>query len=281
MTKSRFSNQNNSWLITGVVASTITLLTACGSQQVAQTTTPQNNESIATITLVSELEQVEENSESKLALDLDEGAEANISLDKEEPSIIAHSDTDYQSEPLPLPEVIEPVVNESDEEEKDMTVLVLSDEMKATLQAGNLSPEKMDAVDMIHYQPPQPRVLFYQFDKNHLEIEDQKSLRQHADFLAVHPGFQIQIHGHSDSQGPKEYNEKLSLERAKQVADALVEAGANPEQIEVFGWGSRDPLLSASQHDKNRRVEFIYLSDQVAFSEPELMNEVEEELPLD
>ncbi len=163
------------------------------------------------------------------------------------------------------------------EEDKEMTVLVLDDKTASALAAQQAmlnSPVADQSVtgphnnmdDMISIEPPQPRILFYGFNQSDLSEEQQAEIKLHADFLAVHPAYSIQIHGHTDKQGHPVYNEKLATERAQRVAEALIAAGARPKQIETFAWGSRDPLLSAAQYDKNRRVEFIYLSDQVAFN---------------
>jgi len=128
-------------------------------------------------------------------------------------------------------------------------------------------PSSGKVENMTEIQPPNPRVLFYVTDQRKLNEEQLETIKHHAGFLAVHPHYMIQIHGHTDSQGPVDYNNKLARERAQIIADQLVSAGVDPKQIEVFGWGSADPLLSVSQYDKNRRVELVYLSNHITLSE--------------
>ncbi|AZZ91112.1 OmpA family protein [Hahella sp. KA22] len=159
------------------------------------------------------------------------------------------------------------VTSASTTEGNDMTVLVLDDATAAALEK-----EYGGANQFAGVEPPQPRVIFYPLEKSNLNQEDMSALKQHADFLSVHPNYQIQIHGHTDASGQATYNERLSEERAQRVADYLLNNGARPEQVEVFGWGSREPLLTSSHHEKNRRVELIYLNDQVAvYGAPQIM----------
>ncbi|OZG72609.1 hypothetical protein BTA51_15765 [Hahella sp. CCB-MM4] len=146
-----------------------------------------------------------------------------------------------------------------------MTVLVLDDTVMAALEAQTRGNSDQEVDRLMTIEPPQPRIIYYGFDQSTLDTMQKADIRKHADFLAVHPNYHIQLHGHTDKQGYPAYNEKLAKQRAQRVADELIAAGVKPEQIEVFAWGSRDPLLSSAQHDKNRRVEMIYLSDQVAF----------------
>lgn len=141
----------------------------------------------------------------------------------------------------------------------DMTVLVLDEETAEALEASYIARQERAIIE-----PPQPRIIFFPFDKSSLTSEDMSAIKQHADFLAVHADYRVQIHGHTDAQGHPTYNEQLSIKRAQNIAEELKAAGVREEQIEVFGWGSDEPLLRAAQHEKNRRVELIYLTDQIA-----------------
>ena len=146
-------------------------------------------------------------------------------------------------------------------------------------KSGELIPVIMEDKTMLDIQPPNPRILFYGLDQKNLNSEQQTMVEHHAGFLSVHPDYSIQIHGHTDEQGATAYNKDLALQRAQVIADHLISSGVDPKQIEVFGWGSADPLLSISQHDKNRRVELIYLSNQLTLSQPENTIPKHEHLP--
>ncbi|SDE44203.1 OmpA family protein [Ruegeria marina] len=72
----------------------------------------------------------------------------------------------------------------------------------------------------------------------------------------------IRIVGHTDSSGSDEYNERLSVLRAKEVARHLVQnCGVDAGRLETVGMGERFPFNSADpKADENRRVEFQALS---------------------
>ncbi len=68
----------------------------------------------------------------------------------------------------------------------------------------------------------------------------------------------FQIIGHTDSAGSAEYNQNLSLLRAKEVKRFLVgDCGIADERLEVLGVGEAEPLNKDNPRaDENRRVEF-------------------------
>ena len=76
-------------------------------------------------------------------------------------------------------------------------------------------------------------------------------------------GLSIVLVGHTDTQGARAYNDRLSLRRAEAVRDYLVDGfGLDPRDvdIEVEGRGERDPMSSLetdAAHALNRRVEVI------------------------
>ena len=54
----------------------------------------------------------------------------------------------------------------------------------------------------------------------------------------------VQITGHTDSVGTKEYNSGLSTRRANAVRDYLVRKGVNPDSIVTLGFGETQPVAS-------------------------------------
>lgn len=71
---------------------------------------------------------------------------------------------------------------------------------------------------------------------------------------------EITVIGHSDSLGPKEYNIRLSLKRAKAVEKILKEMDTNLKHIYVQSYGESDPLVVSGDNvseARNRRVEIM------------------------
>ncbi len=78
-----------------------------------------------------------------------------------------------------------------------------------------------------------------------------KALKLHKDVI-------ITLRGHTDKMGSSKKNELLSLKRAATVGFALVERGANIDNIWTVGMGESEPITSngsAEEMSKNRRVD--------------------------
>ncbi|WP_232471440.1 TolC family outer membrane protein [Halomonas sp. N3-2A] len=68
----------------------------------------------------------------------------------------------------------------------------------------------------------------------------------------------VVVTGHTDSSGTNALNASLSEQRARNVADFLIEQGIDPNIVQVRGYGSRQPVASNATVDgrrENRRVE--------------------------
>ena len=104
-------------------------------------------------------------------------------------------------------------------------------------------------VDMIQRGKYQPR-----------RDMDQESLQELADSITAKSGsvVDIDVIGHTDSTGPEEYNEQLSLRRATSVKNYMVEQGVDAGIIDVSGKGETMPIADNSTRAgraQNRRVE--------------------------
>lgn len=68
------------------------------------------------------------------------------------------------------------------------------------------------------------------------------------------------VEGHTDNQGPSEYNRKLSDLRAEAVKSVLVESGMDSAKIRTVGFGETDPIEDNSTEEgrsENRRVVLV------------------------
>ncbi|WP_170791170.1 OmpA family protein [Ruegeria lacuscaerulensis] len=76
--------------------------------------------------------------------------------------------------------------------------------------------------------------------------------------LNKYPNSNIQVIGHTDSDGEASYNQGLSERRARSVADILQANGVNGSRITTIGLGENRPVasnLTAAGKAQNRRVD--------------------------
>lgn len=80
--------------------------------------------------------------------------------------------------------------------------------------------------------------------------------------LVNYPNSNVQIIGHTDSDGDAGYNQGLSERRANAVADVLQANGVSYNRITTIGQGENNPVssnLTPEGKAQNRRVEIIVL----------------------
>ena len=77
--------------------------------------------------------------------------------------------------------------------------------------------------------------------------------------MEKYPSTSFTIEGHTDTTGPKAFNQKLSENRANAVLDFLVKNGVSSERLSAVGFGEDKPLnpnKTRKGRESNRRVEF-------------------------
>lgn len=74
------------------------------------------------------------------------------------------------------------------------------------------------------------------------------------------PTANIEVAGHTDSDGDDETNMALSEKRARAVADYLIRAGLPAERLKAVGYGSSQPVAVNDTEEgkaRNRRIDFV------------------------
>lgn len=102
----------------------------------------------------------------------------------------------------------------------------------------------------------------FDFDSAALSNDEKPKLDKMCTVLQQSSVNLFRIVGHTDTSGSEEYNERLSILRAKEVARHLTEqCGIDASRLQTIGMGERFPLNTADPRaDENRRVEFQALS---------------------
>lgn len=109
--------------------------------------------------------------------------------------------------------------------------------------------------------------VMFEVDKAEIRDISHDLLNDVATVLKQNPSIlKIRIEGHTDSDGPNDYNKKLSQDRADAVMQFLTEAGIDAARMEAVGYGEEKPIDSndtAAGKEKNRRVEFNILDQKL------------------
>jgi outer membrane protein OmpA-like peptidoglycan-associated protein len=104
-----------------------------------------------------------------------------------------------------------------------------------------------------------PDILF-DFDKATLRQQGRETLAKIAGILLVARGFTLRLEGHTDNVGSDAYNFDLSLRRAGNVRDYLIQQGLPAAIMTAEGFGKTQPIASnatAEGRQQNRRVEIV------------------------
>jgi len=105
-----------------------------------------------------------------------------------------------------------------------------------------------------------PNIQAFSFDGSRLSNELQIALMDISQVLMHIPNLRVNVIGHTDNLGNAEYNQVLSENRAKQVADFLRQQGLNPVFLTTAGYGPAHPIAdnrTAKGRAANRRVELM------------------------
>jgi len=101
--------------------------------------------------------------------------------------------------------------------------------------------------------------------KSEILAESFPLLEEVAKILKEHPELvKLEISGHTDNRGARDYNIKLSQDRADAVRRFLIERGVEPSRLQAKGYGPDQPIDTndtAAGRQKNRRTEFHSISE--------------------
>ncbi len=107
------------------------------------------------------------------------------------------------------------------------------------------------------------RVVYFDLDRTEIKSEFQSQIACHAEYLRQFPNARVNLEGHADERGTREYNLGLGERRGNAVQSALGSSGGSSSQLNVVSYGEERPVDRGhddSAWSKNRRVEIVYTS---------------------
>ena len=106
------------------------------------------------------------------------------------------------------------------------------------------------------------RNVFFETDSYDLLPASTGELLELVKLLETYDEVKLEISGHTDNTGDRDYNMKLSLERAQSVVDYLIQKGISRERLIAKGYGPDNGIADNDTKEgrsENRRTEFVIL----------------------
>jgi outer membrane protein OmpA-like peptidoglycan-associated protein/tetratricopeptide (TPR) repeat protein len=116
-------------------------------------------------------------------------------------------------------------------------------------------------------------IIYFDLDKSNIRPDAAVELAKVLEVMKQYPNMKIDVRAHTDCRQTAKYNEVLSDKRAKSVIAWLVKNGIDTNRLSGKGYGESQLIndcgceptnksnCSEEQHQKNRRSEFIILTN--------------------
>lgn len=98
--------------------------------------------------------------------------------------------------------------------------------------------------------------VFFEFDQSNLKPGARTTLEKQAAWLKKFPAIKLNVEGHADERGTREYNLALGERRANSAKDFLVALGISPNRLRVISFGKERPVALGNDDtswSQNRR----------------------------
>ncbi len=132
-------------------------------------------------------------------------------------------------------------------------------------QGGAVDPRGVSGVSVGGADSAQPaavaRIIYFDYDSFEVKADSAATLEANARYLNANRTRRVNLEGHTDERGGREYNLALGQKRAEAVRRALGLLGVTEAQMEAVSFGEEKPAqvgLDEASFAKNRRVELTY-----------------------
>lgn len=84
--------------------------------------------------------------------------------------------------------------------------------------------------------------VYFDYDKYNLDADDMRSLASQVSWLKQFPSTRVEVQGHADERGTRDYNIALGERRAQSVKTYLMSQGIAEARIQTISFGKDKPL---------------------------------------
>lgn len=141
-------------------------------------------------------------------------------------------------------------------------------ELEGNLQPPPVMPEVIKPISNYGVNPSAPMetqnamyLVFFDWDSYKVGSGGASVIDAVAGEVSKNPPNGVSVVGHSDTSGPKQYNQRLAFKRANAVKDALVQRGVSADMISVDARGEEDLLVPTADNVRepaNRRANISF-----------------------
>ncbi len=161
-------------------------------------------------------------------------------------------------QPVSRPKIKEPITTDAQATEE--IAVTMSEPLKKSKLLEELNGATVKKGQIIRIEN-----LYFKANSWKIEQESDLVLGEVFDFLKENRNILVEIGGHTNTIPVAEDCDKLSTNRAKQVALYLSRKGISPKRLKFRGYGKRKPIIANDMYDmdarkKNQRVEIKILS---------------------
>ena len=129
-----------------------------------------------------------------------------------------------------------------------------------TVSQSGVTPVKLGPTETANSQNLS-KIIYFDYDSVAVKPEFQALIESHAKLVRADKAKKVQIEGHTDERGGREYNLALGQRRAEAVRKVLELLGVAETQIEAVSFGKEKPAaegVDEASLAKNRRAEITY-----------------------
>jgi len=119
-------------------------------------------------------------------------------------------------------------------------------QVTSSIIPGSAQDFKVNVGDTVHFA----------LNQYNIQDNDKNTLNKQAAWLSRYPTVRLNIEGHCDERGTREYNLALGARRANAVKEFLVAQGVAAGRLETVSYGKERPICTESNEDcwaQNRR----------------------------
>lgn len=102
------------------------------------------------------------------------------------------------------------------------------------------------------------RSVHFDYNKSDLKPEARKIIAENVKWLKAHPEVSVQIEGHCDERGTREFNYKLGEKRAEKTKALMVASGISADRISTVSYGAMSGQNENTWRN-NRRAVFVLI----------------------